>query len=268
MHFDFSAFLVLATFITGLIWALDVILKKPARVIANQGLEPESDTYSHEHILVEYSRSFFPVILLVLFLRSFVFEPFKIPSGSMMPTLLIGDFILVNKYAYGIRIPVIEWEVFDTGKPERGDVAVFRFPTEPSKDFIKRIIGLPGDEVGYIKKSLYTNGVQVQKKPVGIYTGEKTGTMSPIVNEFKQEIGSHEVNIIEMNHTGLEPEGIVKVPAGHYFVMGDNRDQSHDSRYWGFVPVDNLVGRADMIWMSWNSEKTSIRFERIGNDID
>ncbi|TNF96090.1 MAG: signal peptidase I [Gammaproteobacteria bacterium] len=268
MHFDFSAFLVIATLFTGLVWVLDVIFLKPARVSANKDLQPDNEAYARESVLVEYSRSFFPVILLVLILRSFMYEPFKIPSGSMMPTLLIGDFILVNKYAYGIRIPVLEWEVIDIGKPERGDVAVFRFPSEPSKDFIKRVIGLPGDEVAYVNKNLFINGVKIEKTPNGQYLGETTDSMMSPMNEFQQKIGNHQVNILEMGRTGIEPEGSVRVPAGHYFVMGDNRDQSHDSRYWGFVPVDNLVGRADMIWLSWNSKDSRIRFERIGNDIE
>jgi signal peptidase I len=268
MHFDFAAFLVLATLVTGLIWAVDAFFFRPARLSANRDLAADSEAYANEPVLVEYSRSFFPVILLVLILRSFLFEPFKIPSGSMMPTLLIGDFILVNKFAYGIRIPVVEWEIFDTGKPERGDVAVFRFPTDPSKDFIKRVIGIPGDEVAYVNKNLFINGVKIEKTSNGQYVGEMTDSMHLPVNEYQQKIGDHQVNILEMSRTGLEPEGSVRVPAGHYFVMGDNRDQSHDSRYWGFVPVDNLVGRADMIWLSWDSKDSRLRFDRIGNDIE
>lgn len=266
MHFDFSAFLVLAAFITGIVWLLDILSFRRRR-LENNRMHIESDAdYLHEPVIIEYARSFFPVILLVLILRSFLFEPFKIPSGSMMPTLLIGDFILVNKFAYGVRLPVVEWEVIDTGKPEHGDPAVFRFPDDPSMDYIKRVIGLPGDEIAYINKTLAINGSKVDKFEKGEYMGEGSELYDSSTVVFEERIGQHQFDTLEQTRK-LGVEGITIVPDGHYFVMGDNRDNSNDSRYWGFVPVENLVGRADRVWMSWDSENMRIRWARVGNKI-
>lgn len=267
MHFDFSAFLVLATFITGVIWVYDIAMLKRARNQANQDLPPDSEQYRREPIIIEYSRSLFPVILLVLILRSFLYEPFKIPSGSMMPTLLVGDFILVNKFAYGIRLPVLESEIVNWGKPERGDAAVFRFPEDPSLDYIKRVIGLPGDEITYINKTLTINGQRIAKAPQGEYLGPDHKLLSPVANVYAEKLDAHDFHTLEQpEKPGVE--GSIRVPDGHYFVMGDNRDNSNDSRYWGFVPQANLVGRADYIWMSWDAENNWIRVDRIGNAIN
>ena len=264
MHFDFAAFLVLATFIAGIIWLADYLWFKPRRDAKSSR---QTGKPAAEPVFVEYARSFFPVLLLVLVLRSFLFEPFKIPSGSMMPTLLVGDFILVNKFAYGIRIPVWEKEIWDIGKPRHGDVAVFRFPQDPSLDYIKRVIGLPGDRISYFKRTLKVNGKIVAKTAKGEYNGEDAELMRPPILHFEQSFAGHTFDILEqpMNFS-LEGQG--EVPDGHYFVMGDNRDNSNDSRAWGFVPAENLVGRADRIWMSWDSEDTRVRFERIGRAID
>lgn len=266
MHFDFSAFLVLATFITGGIWLIDILFFRKQRVQANADLQADNPAYQQEPIITEYARSFFPVILLVLILRSFLFEPFRIPSGSMMPTLLVGDFILVNKFAYGIRIPVIEKEIIDFGSPERGDAAVFRFPLDPSLDYIKRVIGLPGDEIAYIGKTLAINGEKIEKLPKGIYDGEDSELLYPTAEAFEEQLGNHRFSILEQSQKPGDGD-FTTVPDGHYFVMGDNRDNSNDSRFWGFVPADNLVGRADRIWMSWDSEDTRVRWERIGEKI-
>jgi signal peptidase I len=266
MHFDFSAFLVLATFITGVIWLYDVLFNKKTRDLANQGKTPESEGYQLESWVTEYSRSFFPVILLVLILRSFLYEPFKIPSGSMMPSLLVGDFILVNKFAYGVRLPVLESEIWDLGKPERGDAAVFRYPNDPALDYIKRVIGLPGDEIAYFNKTLTINGDEVTKIPKGEYTGPDHELLRPVINVNEENLGKHTFHTLEQPaKRGLE--GVTQVPDGHYFVMGDNRDNSNDSRYWGFVPQENLVGRADYIWMSWDTADSWVRWDRIGNSI-
>jgi len=267
MHFDFSAFLVLATFITGLIWLVDVLVFKKSRLAENKITNAATEESDHEPVVVEYARSFFPVLLLVLVLRSFMFEPFKIPSGSMMPTLLVGDFILVNKYAYGVRIPVWEKEVWDTGKPERGDVAVFRYPKDLSLDYIKRIIGLPGDEVSYYNKTLSVNGEAVTKLAKGEYPDKSASLMQVPMLNFEQVLGEHTFDILEQP-SSFSPEGTIMVPDGHYFVMGDNRDNSNDSRVWGFVPAENLVGRAGRIWMSWDSDNTRVRFSRVGQSID
>lgn len=266
MHFDFAAFLLLATLITGVIWLWDILMVKRNRDVFNRDLPPDSGKYLKESIIVEYSRSFFPVILLVLILRSFLFEPFKIPSGSMMPTLLVGDFILVNKYAYGVRVPVWEKEIINLGKPKRGDVAVFRFPNDPTLDYIKRVVGLPGDEIGYFNRILTINGQVVNKLPKGEYDGEGAELLAPPVLLQEEKLGNHTFDTLEQPQKPTL-EGITTVPDGHYFVMGDNRDNSNDSRYWGFVPVDNLVGRADRIWMSWDSGSTRVRWSRIGSPI-
>ncbi len=267
MHFDFAALLVIAAFITGIVWLVDAIFYKKARDLKNTDKSEIDAGYLKESVITEHARSLFPVILLVLILRSFIYEPFRIPSGSMMPTLLVGDFILVNKFAYGLHIPVIEWEILDLGKPDRGDVAVFRFPKNPSLDYIKRVIGLPGDEVAYINKTLAINGKKIDKVSGGSYGGEDHELMRPPISVYREAVGNHWFDTLEQNHKpGLE--GVTFVPDGHYFVMGDNRDNSNDSRYWGFVPTDNLVGRADRIWMSWDSEDFRIRSERIGRKID
>jgi signal peptidase I len=267
MHFDFAAFLVLATFLTGAIWLYDVLVSKKARLAANRDKTPDQLGYMREPIITEYARSFFPVILLVLVLRSFLYEPFKIPSGSMMPTLLAGDFILVNKFAYGIRLPVVEYEVWSVGDPQRGDAVVFRYPNDPSLDYIKRVVGLPGDEISYFNKTLTINGQEIPKQPRGEYAGYDHELLTPVINVHEETLGKHTFNTLEQP-AKLGLEGITRVPDGHYFVMGDNRDNSNDSRYWGFVPQDNLVGRAEYVWMSWDSGDGWFRWDRIGNSIN
>jgi signal peptidase I len=275
MNLDFPTILVAATLITGLIWMADVLLLAPRRrqqaaALAGEGVEVERaqvDAVLKEPTLVEYSKSFFPVILAVLLLRSFLVEPFRIPSGSMMPTLLVGDFILVNKFEYGIRLPVLNTKVVDLGEPERGDVVVFRFPKDPSIDYIKRVVGLPGDHIRYRNKTLYVNGEKVPQVPAGRYIGSGSG-LSMSGAEVRTEIlGDVEHDILVMpNMRGVSTDTVV--PEGHYFVMGDNRDNSNDSRYWGFVPDENLVGEAFMIWMNWDSAAGGIAWNRIGDSIE
>ncbi len=255
MDYDFSFFLVLASLITGAIWGGYVLLLKlrPPRI------QPE-----REPILVEYAHSFFPVVFIVLLLRSFLFEPFRIPSGSMMPTLLIGDFILVNKFAYGVRLPVLNQKMVEVGEPVRGDIVVFRFPKDPTVDYIKRVIGLPGDRISYYDKQLFINGQPVQKTLLGNYDGGTQGRDSLGEAQFSETLGPVVHDILQ--HVGEPPlrEGDYVVKAGEYFVMGDNRDNSNDSRFWGTVPEANLVGKAVLIWMSWDSGKPGISFNRIG----
>ena len=254
MDYDFSFFLVVATFGTGLISGLWALVERSRPRYVQEPLP----------VIVEYARSFFPVVLLVLILRSFLFEPFRIPSGSMMPTLLVGDFILVNKFAYGVRLPVLNTKIIENGSPQRGDIVVFRFPKDPTVDYIKRVVGLPGDRIGYFHKQIFLNGEPVKSTPLGLYSG---GTQAgEYVGETlaSEDLGpvTHDI-LVRMDEPSLR-EGEFTVPEGQYFVMGDNRDNSNDSRFWGTVPEANLVGRAFFIWMSWDSGKPGISFSRIG----
>lgn len=273
MSFDFATIMVIALVITGIIWFIDARYGVPkrkmevARLQNNGAATAEAiEKANKEPILAEYSRSFFPVILIVLLLRSFLVEPFRIPSGSMIPTLLVGDFILVNKFSYGIRLPVIEKKIIAIGEPKRGDVVVFRFPRDPSVDYIKRVIGLPGDRIEYRNKMLFVNGERVTVDFVGPFTGTKSGLPIPGANVLNEEITGvkHEI-LIESSKPSFNGEFVV--PEGEYFVMGDNRDNSNDSRYWGTVPEENLVGRAFMIWMNFSIDEGGVAWKRIGSFI-
>ncbi len=274
MNLDFPTILVAATFITGLIWAMDAVFWAPKRKQAAAALgagasaDPEMVAATmKEPTVVEYAKSFFPVILAVLLLRSFLVEPFRIPSGSMMPTLLVGDFILVNKFDYGIRLPVINRKIIPIHDPQRGDVVVFRFPKEPSVDYIKRVVGVPGDHVVYRDKTLFINGKKVAQIPAGTYIGTGSGLSMSGAEVRREALGEiqHDI-LVAPNVHGVDAD--VVVPEGHYFVMGDNRDNSNDSRYWGFVPDRNLVGKAFMIWMNWDSAAGGVGWDRIGDSID
>jgi signal peptidase I len=260
---DFSLLLVLLTALSGVIWLLDSLLLRRRRMdrAVQKDLQRPRDP-----VLVEYSRSLFPILLLVLLFRSFLFEPFKIPSGSMMPTLLIGDFILVNKYTYGLRLPVLNTKVLELGEPERGDVVVFRYPKDPSVDYIKRVVGIPGDTVGYFDKVVYINGEPMGQVPAGVYTGTGSGVSMSGASRRTEQLGDRQHEILVMPRTpGLEGEYIVR--EGEYFVMGDNRDNSNDSRFWGPVPETNLVGRAFRIWMNWDSANGGVDLDRVGMKI-
>jgi len=254
-HWDFAVILSVAALATGLVYLIDVLFFARGRRSAGR----ERGNWA-----VEFSRSFFPVILVVLILRSFIVEPFRIPSGSMIPSLLVGDFILVDKRAYGLRSPVGFWQITDGAPPERGDVAVFRFPLDPSKDFIKRVVGLPGDHIVYRDKQLHINGELVPLKPAGV--ARVPGLPGGVVERYIETLGEHRHPIIINPNAPSRAIDFV-VPEGEYFVMGDNRDGSDDSRRWGSVPERNLVGRAFLIWMNWNSERGRPDFSRIGSTI-
>ncbi len=279
MDFDFALLLVALTFATGIIWLLDRLFLAPGRrrradaLAQAEGTEAEKKQRTNEAmrepVIVEYARSFFPVILIVLLFRSFIAEPFKIPSGSMMPTLLVGDFILVNKFAYGLRLPVLGTKIVPVGEPKRGDVFVFRYPNpdhDPKKegvDYIKRVIGLPGDEITYRNKTLYVNGQEAPQTLLGPFvgTGEEGRKMAgtEVADEALPEVTHQILKFPSLSRGGME--GTWHVPAGHYFAMGDNRDNSEDSRYWGFVPEENVVGKAFLTWMNFDD------FKRIGTII-
>ena len=272
-HTDFEFFLLLASLVTGLIWLIDSLFFLPRRQKNSEGIA------LYEPILLEYSKSFFPVLLVVLILRGFLFEPFRIPSGSMMPTLLVGDFILVNKFSYGLRLPVIHTKLNDGDSPKRGDVAVFRYPRNESLDYIKRVIGLPGDRIAYYNRRLTINGVPLQTKFDHDYQGlgelnnmiggngcDKVDAGCTVLVEQQSDVKYSIMNNLQVSYSA---DGELEVPAGHYFVMGDNRDHSSDSRVWGFVPEANLVGKAVMIWMHWDwrSNGNGLDISRIGTRI-
>lgn len=258
---DFALIIVVATLVTGLIWLFDwLVLARSRQVEAARG------NAASEPIIVEYAKSFFPILLLVVILRSFLFEPFRIPSGSMMPTLLEGDFIFVNKYAYGLRLPVINTKIFDIGEPERGDVVVFRLPSDPSINYIKRVVGLPGDVIQYdqVAKQLYINGDKVPHQQLGMFDDD------PDLELFEEQLGKHDHYLLHIRGR-LSLGGTYQVPEGHYFVMGDNRDNSRDSRFTGveFIPEGRLVGKAVRIWMNWRRPaEGGPRWSRIGKGIE
>ncbi|MFO1355909.1 MAG: signal peptidase I [Gammaproteobacteria bacterium] len=249
---DFSLILVLATLATGLVWGAH-------RAYRAMGC-PASTA---EPVVVEYARSFFPVLLLVLVVRSFLFEPFRIPSSSMMPTLLTGDFIFVNKYTYGLRLPVLNTKIVDIGEPRRGDVIVFRLPADPSTNYIKRLVGLPGDTIRYANDHLVINGQPVPDELRGIYNDE----LQPGSILLQEQLGSVSHQILLIPGGAGRGDGTFVVPPGHYFMMGDNRDNSQDSRFIGPIPEANIVGRAVRIWMNWDF-RSMPRWGRIGGRIE
>ena len=215
--------------------------------------------------LVAQAKSFLPILLIVLFLRSFLAEPFRIPSGSMLPTLLIGDYILVNKYNYGIRLPITKSKILEVSSPDRGDVIVFRYPGNEKINFIKRVIGIPGDKIKYIDKKLYVNNIEYKqnKEKKHKYMDEFS---RPELDIYLESNNKSSYNILNDNMSPANDDEFI-VPTKKYFVMGDNRDHSSDSRYWGFVPEKNLVGKAFLIWMNFNSKNFSMKYNRIGSSI-
>ena len=281
MSLNFPLLLVIAVAVCGLLALLDLVFLAPRRrkAVANYqaSVQPADmqvvEKLNKEPLLVEYGKSFFPVLFIVLVLRSFLVEPFQIPSGSMKPTLDVGDFILVNKFSYGIRLPVIDKKVIEVGDPQRGDVMVFRYPSDPSVNYIKRVVGLPGDKIRYTSdKKLYVNDQLVAETLVGA----EPGTLGS-AQLYKEKLGEVEHMIRkEMSRYRAPPDKEWTVPAGHYFMMGDNRDNSNDSRYWddpnipkdelGMVPDKNIVGKAFAVWMSWPEPKMSHlpNFSRVG----
>ena len=259
IDYDFSFYLSLATFVAGIVWLLDIFLLAPKRSSAGY-----ADT-SVEPWYVEYAKSFFPVLLFVLILRSFIAEPFRIPSGSMIPTLEVGDFILVNKFSYGLRLPVLNSKFISFNDPERGDVIVFRYPKNPKLDYIKRVVGLPGDHIKYEDKQLFINGSLIENEFVSPYTGsDKRGARSARIYTEKLPNKPHNVLI---NPFVVSRGADQVVPKGHYFVMGDNRDDSLDSRFWGFLPEENLVGKAFFVWMHYDFSGEGFSWNRVGTSI-
>ena len=241
----FVKLLMGATFITGIIYFLDVLILKRKR-LKKQKIP----------LIIEYGKGFFPILLAVFIIRSFIVEPFKIPSGSMMPTLISGDFIVVNKFSYGIRFPVWNKTLINLGKPNRGDVFVFHYPEDPSIDYIKRVIGLPGDEIRYENKELFINGTIINKTFLGKYSYTFNENEMLEASEFIETLDNSNYSILV--HDIPSENYKFNVPEGHYFAMGDNRDNSSDSRVWGFVSDELLVGKAFFIWLNFSE------FNRIG----
>ncbi len=256
----FALFMVVILAVTGLIWLLDILVLRKNRLV---GVD--------EPWYVEYAKSFFPVILLVFVLRSFLVEPFKIPSGSMMPTLLAGDYILVNKFTYGLRVPILNYTFIEMNKPKQGDVIVFHYPPNPKIDYIKRVIGVPGDKIQYQDKQLIINGKKLEVTFENDYEYAMQGANIISARKSKEQLGDVPHDILvhdipnqynpDMPGAKLQEGETITVPEGSYFAMGDNRDNSADSRVWGFVPEHNLVGKAFYIWMNFD------QFNRIGNAI-
>jgi signal peptidase I len=275
---NFALILFLATVLAGLVALADKV-----HFARHRGAD------AREPWWIEYPKSFFPVLLIVFLLRSFIAEPFKIPSSSMRPTLEVGDFILVNKFAYGLRLPIIERKIVPLSDPLRGDVVVFRYPLNPSQDFIKRVIGVPGDTVVYRDKKLTVNGEAWPQKAEGTYSYLE-GLRFETLARFKETVDGGQGSKEHMSaadpsmpsvspgqvrafpgreNCDYNPDGsgfTCKVPPGQYFVMGDNRDRSDDGRYWGFVPDDHLRGRAFFIWFNWD-DISSLAFKRVGSGI-
>lgn len=267
---DFALIMFSLLVLTGSIWLLDRFVLQARRTRNESGANKSG---AAEPWWVEYAKSFFPVILAVFLLRSFLVEPFKIPSGSMIPTLQVGDFILVNKFTYGIRLPVIGQKIVEINNPQRGDVMVFHYPENPSVDYIKRIVGLPGDVVIYRGKQLLVNGKEQEQKGEGEYNYVDNGLSFIHTERYSENLDGHTHAILKNPDVpGLHVASVAEfplrgqcsygqdelrctVPAGHYFMMGDNRDNSRDSRYWGFVPEKLIVGKAFFVWMNFGDLK-------------
>ncbi len=289
---NFAVILFLLTLVTGAAWLVEAFYLRPRRRrLANErvkaweqdqlarGGEVSAETRElvRESVLqrpwwLDYTAGLFPVFIIVFVLRSFLFEPFKIPSGSMIPTLLVGDLILVNKFTYGVRLPIVHNKVISVGQPERGDVMVFRYPLDTSVDYIKRVIGLPGDQLSIQGNRITINGQLVPMDRTGEFYDVERGGYAPLYSERLGDITHNllteldnssfirlpdrEVQVPDRAHCKPSPGGFTcQVPPGHYFMMGDNRERSQDSRSWGFVPEENIVGRAFFIWMNFSDLK-------------
>ncbi|EKD75445.1 MAG: Signal peptidase I [uncultured bacterium] len=285
IYFNFETILTFSTILTGIIWLIDSFFFAKNRLVKQHVLSEETSRWKQfvllylgmkipeettTPVLIEYARSFFPILLLVLILRTFFYEPYRIPSGSDKPTLLIGDLILVDKHLYGWHLPVSNHEIFKNKEPKLGDIVIFRWSAvDPSKDLIKRVVGLPGDHVSYLNKVLYINGMKATQVDKGEGTDIEGGQSIPVL--IKEE------NLLGVTHLIYQTQEVpsqnfeVIVPEKSYFVMGDNRDASNDSRYWGFVSQEDLKGKAIYVWLSWNGFSQGlpkiIRWYRTGMEI-
>jgi signal peptidase I len=264
MNFNFELILFYAVVITGVIALFDVIfLEKKRKQMYQEKSKKFTDLPELKPpLLIEYARSFFPILILVFLLRSFLYEPFRIPSSSLEPTMLIGDFLLVNKFDYGLRLPVAHKLLYKIHEPQRGDIFVFRFPKNPSVDFIKRVIGLPGDRISYINKVLSINGKEIPQTMIKTTSRVDENGESIDVYLKNEDLFGVKHDIYQNVGSNSEDFHDVVVPPGMYFAMGDNRDDSDDSRFWGFVPDANIVGKAVVILGSYNSARHLPRTDR------
>ncbi len=254
IDYNFAFYLTAATFLSGIIALADRLFWRKKR----------TPTGGKEPLIIDYARSFFPVLLLVWVIRSFVGQPYRVPTGSLEPTILPGDFMVVSQFSYGIRLPVINTKIIDIAQPKRGDIALFRWPINPSIIFVKRVVGLPGDHIVYKNKTLYINAKEMKQTLIGkSFDIDPDGYKYPAYLKSEDLMGlKHQILLQVHGRESIDTD--VVIPAGHYFMVGDNRDDSDDSRIWGFVPEENLVGKAQMIWLSWDSQAHTIRWDRIG----
>jgi signal peptidase I len=256
MIWDFLNILALVTILAGVICLVDIIWRKKKGItVAKEKKHP---------LIIDYARSFFPVLLIVLIIRSFLFQPYRVPTGSLEPTIMPGDLILVSQYDYGLRIPLWNKSIVNVSTPKTGQIALFRWPVNPGVTFVKRVIGVPGDHISYVNKVLYINGKQMSQKFVKDTLEIGSGDQTWPAKQYEEDLnGVHHYILIRADRPSQDFKELV-VPPGEYFMMGDNRDDSDDCRSWGFVSNSNLVGRALLIWMSWDSQHHRVRWDRIG----
>lgn len=258
IYIDFPFILTMAVIVVGVIALADVLVFANRRVAINETKVP---------YIIEFSRSFFIPLLLVWIIRSFIVQPYRVPTGSLEPTVLPGDFIVVKQFSYGLRLPIFNTKIVKVGEPKRGDIALFHYPVDPKVTFVKRVIGLPGDHIVYKNNILYVNGKEMKQKYIGKGVDIEQGGITSEVDQYIEDLDGVKHSIfLKPSASSIETD--VKVPEGHYFMIGDNRNESLDSRYWGFVPDIMLVGKAFGIWMSWDSINNSIRWNRLGRPLN
>lgn len=257
LYYDFPLFLTLAVLLTGAITALDIFLFSKRRAIS----------FKKASKAVEFSRSFFPALLFVWIIRSFLIQPYRVPTGSLEPTVMPGDFIAVKQYAYALKLPVLRYNFYTVAHPKRGDVALFFWPVDERIRFVKRVVGVPGDHVSYKNKTLYINGQEIKQEFVAKTMSVEPGQAPSTVEHYKEDLMGVVHDMYVRPDVIGKGEYDVSVPDGYYFMMGDNRDDSDDSRYWGLVPEANFIGQAFGVWMSWDANLSRVRWDRIGQGI-
>ncbi len=256
--FDFLNILALLTLFSGVIVFVDWLLRRRVK--------DAGDKLTH-NVVVDYARSFFPVFLIVLVIRAFIAQPYRVPTGSLEPTVIPGDLILVTQYNYGLKIPLWDKTLIPTGKPKTGQIALFRWPVNPKVTFVKRVIGVPGDHISYINKVLTINGKEATQKFVGYAKEILGGDRTRMVKKYEENLNGIKHFIYVNPEVPVQDFKDLVVPKGKYFMMGDNRDDSDDSRNWGFVPLPYYIGRARIVWMNWDSSKYRVRWDRIGTKL-